>query len=75
MPEVTSKDFFGKNASNYASSHVHRAGPSLPVLIELAAPIADDLVLDVATGTGHTAIAAPHHFRRAIYSCLKCDVY
>jgi SAM-dependent methyltransferase len=57
MSSITSQIQFGKNATNYATSHVHKSGPSLPVLIELADPRPEDIVLDVATGTGHTAIA------------------
>jgi ubiquinone/menaquinone biosynthesis C-methylase UbiE len=57
MSAVTSQNQFGKNASNYATSHVHKSGPSLSVLIDLAEPVSTDIVLDVATGTGHTAIA------------------
>lgn len=52
---------FNAHADRYARSEVHRAGASLPVLVEFAAPRPDDLVLDVATGTGNTALAlAPH---------------
>lgn len=52
---------FNAQADKYASSEVHRFGPSLPVLIEYAAPNDTDIALDVATGTGNTALAlAPH---------------
>jgi ubiquinone/menaquinone biosynthesis C-methylase UbiE len=47
---------FNSLASNYASSRVHRAGLSLPVMLEFAAPQASDVMLDVATGTGNTAL-------------------
>jgi len=57
MRTRSSKDQFNANADKYASSDVHRAGPSLPVLLELARPIRSDQSLDVATGTGHTALA------------------
>ena len=53
----SSKDQFNANADKYAISDVHRAGPSLPVLLELARPVQSDQSLDVATGTGHTALA------------------
>jgi len=52
-----SRDQFNKQAALYATSPVHRHGPSLPVLVEMAAPKPTDLVLDVATGTGNTALA------------------
>lgn len=48
---------FNAHADKYASSEVHRFGPSLPVLLEYAAPAATDSALDVATGTGNTALA------------------
>ncbi|WP_288482098.1 methyltransferase domain-containing protein [uncultured Deinococcus sp.] len=48
---------FDAQADRYAASEVHRAGASLPVLLEYAAPRPDDLALDVATGTGNTALA------------------
>jgi SAM-dependent methyltransferase len=57
MSGISSRDYFGKNASHYATSQVHKSGPSLSALIKLAAPTKSDFALDVATGTGHTAIA------------------
>lgn len=57
MTSRSSKDQFNANADKYATSDVHRAGPSLPVLLELARPVQSDQSLDVATGTGHTALA------------------
>jgi len=57
MTTRSSKDQFDANADKYASSDVHRAGPSLPVLLKLARPVPNDRALDVATGTGHTALA------------------
>jgi SAM-dependent methyltransferase len=53
----SSRDQFNKQAALYASSPVHRSGPSLPVLVEVAAPEPVDVALDVATGTGNTALA------------------
>ncbi len=57
MTTRSSRDQFDANAVKYATSDVHRAGPSLPVLLELARPVQSDQSLDVATGTGHTALA------------------
>ena len=57
METNASRDQFNKQAALYATSPVHRSGPSLPVLIEVAAPKPVDLLLDVATGTGNTALA------------------
>jgi len=63
MPISSSKDQFDANAGKYAVSDVHRAGPSLPVLLALAAPASDDYALDVATGTGHTALAVARYVK------------
>jgi len=64
METISSRDQFNKQAALYATSPVHRFGPSLPVLVEMAAPKPVDLVLDVATGTGNTALAlAPQVLR------------
>ena len=52
---------YGKQASRYAASASHAGGPDLARLIELLRLARTDAVLDVATGTGHTALAlAPH---------------
>lgn len=53
----SSKSQFDANSGNYASSSVHRFGASLPVLLNLADPGKSDVVLDIATGTGNTALA------------------
>jgi ubiquinone/menaquinone biosynthesis C-methylase UbiE len=53
--------FFGANASMYTTSTVHAQGGSLARLVGLAAPMAHDVVLDIATGAGHNALSfAPH---------------
>ncbi|MFC3862169.1 class I SAM-dependent methyltransferase [Deinococcus antarcticus] len=58
---TSSEQQFNAQADKYASSEVHRFGASLPVLIEYAAPQSEDVALDVATGTGNTALElAPH---------------
>jgi ubiquinone/menaquinone biosynthesis C-methylase UbiE len=53
---VSSDQQFNANAEKYAASQVHKFGASLPVLLEMAQPILSDRVLDVATGTGNTAL-------------------
>lgn len=52
-----SEQQFNAHAARYAASEVHRSGPSLGVLLDLAAPTLQDVALDVATGTGNTALA------------------
>jgi ubiquinone/menaquinone biosynthesis C-methylase UbiE len=66
MTPRSSKDQFNANAEKYAVSDVHRAGPSLPVLLALAQPVASDHSLDVATGTGHTALAVARFVAKTI---------
>jgi ubiquinone/menaquinone biosynthesis C-methylase UbiE len=66
MTPLSSKDQFDGNAEKYAASEVHRAGPSLPVLLTLASPQESDEALDVATGTGHTALAVARQVKKAI---------
>jgi SAM-dependent methyltransferase len=53
---VSSDTQFNANAEKYAASHVHKFGASLPVLLELAQAVSTDRALDVATGTGNTAL-------------------
>ncbi len=52
-----SAEQFNPIAANYAASPVHREGPSLDALVGLTKPMTNDIVLDIATGTGHTALA------------------
>jgi ubiquinone/menaquinone biosynthesis C-methylase UbiE len=52
---------FGERASWYTTSAAHTDPQVLARLVELAAPQRDWLVLDVATGTGHTAFALAGH--------------
>lgn len=47
---------FSTHAERYAVSKVHAHGQSLQRMIELVDPQSDDLVLDVATAAGHTAL-------------------
>ena len=52
---------FGAAADKYATSDIHARGDSLDVLLELARPRSDWVMLDVATGAGHTAsMFSPH---------------
>jgi len=52
---------FSVSAEAYVTSEVHAKGASLGRLLEIIQPQPEWLVLDVATGAGHTAMAfAPH---------------
>lgn len=48
---------FGDASEDYAASEGHRGGPDLTLLIRLAQPTQTDVVLDLATGAGNTALA------------------
>ena len=60
-PEEEAKRIFGERAAHYTTSAPHTDPQILARVIELAAPAPDSVALDIATGTGHTALAlAPH---------------
>jgi SAM-dependent methyltransferase len=48
---------FGAAARRYAQSSYHSRSPDLAALLALAAPAGRERVLDLGTGTGHTALA------------------
>jgi SAM-dependent methyltransferase len=57
---------FGPVARAYVSSTTHAQGADLPRLVELAAPTGREMLLDIATGGGHTALAFAPHVRHAV---------
>ncbi|CAN5243170.1 class I SAM-dependent methyltransferase [soil metagenome] len=61
---------FGSTAADYVSSPKHRAGADLQRLVELAGCGPDDVVLDIATGGGHTALALAPHVAQVVASDL-----
>lgn len=56
-PEKSVQRQFGQQASRYAVSRPHATGTSLRVMVDWARPKPTDLVLDIATGAGFTALA------------------
>lgn len=54
---MSAENFFGKYAGDYAKSELHASGSDLAVLVEKCNPKQDSIVLDLATGTGFTAVA------------------
>ncbi len=59
--EAKAQKIFGERASFYTTSAVHTDPEVLGRVVAMAAPGPDWAVLDVGTGTGHTAFAlAPH---------------
>ena len=57
---------FGRQAPWYTVSDVHRASPGLAELLRFAAPFSGGRALDIATGTGFTALAVAPQCRRVI---------
>src|SRR5260370_16659657 len=57
---------FGPVAANYSRSTFHTSVDRLQEVIDLAKPLKGDLALDVATGTGNTALALAPHVRRVV---------
>ncbi len=62
LPQIV----FGQRAAFYTTSAVHKEKVVLDHLVELAHVQPTDRVLDVATGTGHTAFAFAPHVREVI---------
>lgn len=48
---------FGKNAASYVSSPIHKDGKDLLKMVEMAVINGHEVLLDIATGGGHTANA------------------
>jgi SAM-dependent methyltransferase len=63
---VQPQTVFGQRAAFYTTSAVHKDKAVLDRLVELAHVQPTDRVLDVATGTGHTAFAFAPHVREVI---------
>lgn len=57
---------FGRQAYYYSFSRTHTQKDSLELVVQLCQPAPDLQVLDVATGTGHTALALAPHVRQVI---------
>jgi ubiquinone/menaquinone biosynthesis C-methylase UbiE len=57
---------FAPVAANYARATFHTSSERLREVLDLASPQANDVVLDVATGTGNTALALAPFVRRVV---------
>jgi ubiquinone/menaquinone biosynthesis C-methylase UbiE len=64
--EDKAKRIFAQRASSYTTSSAHTDPQVLARLVKLAAPQPDWMALDVATGTGHTALALAASVRTVI---------
>jgi ubiquinone/menaquinone biosynthesis C-methylase UbiE len=62
----TAQEVFGERAAWYTTSAAHTDTAVLERVVALAQPRAHARVLDVATGTGHTAFALAPHVRAVI---------
>ena len=62
----TAQTIFAQRAAFYATSTAHTDKTVLNCVVKLARPHLDDVVLDVATGAGHTAFALARHVRQVI---------
>ncbi len=60
------KSQFGPSAAQYATSTVHADPDALAELVEWADPKPTDSLLDIATGSGNTALAFAPHVARAV---------
>ncbi len=65
---------FGQYAQGYVDSQTHAQGADLERLVELANPQPDYVVLDVATGGGHTALKLAPYVARVVASDLTSDM-
>lgn len=69
-PETLARRTFGRRAAFYTHSATHRNPETLARLVALAQPQRSWRAVDIATGTGHTALAlAPH-----VHSVLGLDL-
>jgi ubiquinone/menaquinone biosynthesis C-methylase UbiE len=64
--EEQARAIFGARADMYTTSASHTDQQVLGRLVEIARPKADWRVLDIGTGTGHTALAFAPHVREVV---------
>ncbi len=60
------KEFFSKNADSYANSESHKKGGDLLQLVTEITPSRTDVAIDLASGTGFTAVGLSPHVSRVV---------
>jgi ubiquinone/menaquinone biosynthesis C-methylase UbiE len=65
---------FGKNAASYVSSPIHKDGKDLLKMVEMAEVNGQEVLLDVATGGGHTANAFAPLVKKVIAVDLTAEM-
>jgi ubiquinone/menaquinone biosynthesis C-methylase UbiE len=68
--ENTSQERFARFADGYVTSQSHAKGTDLDLLVKIAKPQIDWLVLDIATGGGHTALK----FAPLVHQVIATDI-
>ncbi len=68
------QSIFGRRAAFYATSAEHKDQKVLNRLIELACVHPGDRMLDVSTGTGHTAFAFAPHLRKVVATDITWEM-
>ena len=63
---MDAKEFFGKYAEQYAKSDSHARGSDLELLLKLISPEIGHAALDLATGTGFTAVALAKRVKHVV---------
>jgi ubiquinone/menaquinone biosynthesis C-methylase UbiE len=72
--QALARNQFAPVAAAYVTSSTHAAGSDLQRLVNLAEPEGHEILLDVATGGGHTALAFAPHIRMAVASDLTSEM-
>jgi len=72
--KVLSQERYSKFAQRYVNSSTHAAGADLEKLLEIAQPQPDWLVLDIATGGGHTALKFAPYVSEVIATDLTSNM-
>ncbi len=60
------KEFFSKNADSYANSDSHKKGEDLNQLVKEIKPSDSDVAIDLASGTGFTAMGMAPYVSRVV---------